>query len=249
MSKEKTSSSNGDFLYPLLTIHLFPYTFPKVRKEDTMTFTKWLALLLLPAVMLAFFPQPYHTADVRSREISFTSSLTGNYFGIYFFDSVEGWGISPFLTFRATVPRTNNLAFVAYGGGMLNREGFGVDGMDTESANISIFPNAGLGLQWEPWEKADFSLGLSAGFPSLISLTLMKGIRSRKLDREVVTLGLKSFAYVPSMLFVAIHPTERLHFTFGLSYLGYGGEVHAGIGYTFNLAKQEKGEGNETIEE
>lgn len=218
-----------------------------------MTFTRWLALLLLPAGLTAFAPQPYHTADVNAGELSFTPSVAGEYFkfAFGFLGAGEtGLGISPQISMRFTIPNSSSLSLVLYGGGMFNKEGFGVLEFEIESMDVSVIPNVELGLQWEPWEKEDFSLGLSAGFPSLISLTLMKGIRSRKLDREVVTLGIKSLLYFPSMLFATVHPTERFHLSVGASIIPWlCGEVHAGIGYTFNLAKQEKGEGNETIEE
>ena len=82
-------------------------------------------------------------------------------------------------------------------------------------------------------EKPSLAGQLSIEFPSLISLTLLAGINSRKSGREVVTIGLKSLAYYPSMAFINVHPTPNLHLSLGASMiLGLGGEVHAGVGYT-----------------
>lgn len=196
-------------------------------------------LSILPAAAFAFLPQYYETAEVTPGEGSLLVSAAPSAYGYGLFDYYTGQGADIELSFRQGVTKDSALAFFGYAGGLIGLNAPGIT--LTSNPDIGILPNGGFGAQVEFLEKPSLAGQLSVEFPSLVSLTLLAGISSRKANREVVTFGLKSFLYYPSMAFVTIHPTQKLHISLGATILPMvGGEVHAGIAYTF-LTKQGKG--------
>ncbi|MBD3285945.1 hypothetical protein GF359_05645 [candidate division WOR-3 bacterium] len=108
-----------------------------------------------------------------------------------------------------------------------------------DSTDVYGFPNGGLGMHIQVTDrKFPFAVQLSAEFPSLISLGLILGVKPRNLDREIISFGAKSLAYYPGSVYLNVHPSERIHLTVGASTVIFGGEVHAGIGYTFGRLKK-----------
>lgn len=188
-------------------------------------------LLLSVSQAMAFLPQFYETAEVTPGEASLTLSAAPEAYGYGFFDWYTGTGAQLELSGRYAFNEEYQLAIFGYAGGLIGLNGPGI--ILTENPDIGILPNGGIGFQGEFLEKPSLAGQLSVEFPSLISLTLLAGINSRKSGREVVTIGLKSIWYMPSMVFVTIHPTPRLHLLAGGSIVWMvGGEVHAGVGYT-----------------
>jgi len=188
-------------------------------------------LLLSVSQAMAFLPQFYETAEVTPGEGSLLASVAPETYGYGFFDWYTGTGAQLELSGRYAFNEEYQLAIFGYAGGLIGLNGPGI--ILTENPDIGILPNGGIGFQGEFMEKPSLAGQLSVEFPSLISLTLLAGINPRKSGREVVTIGLKSIWYMPSMVFVTIHPTPRLHLLAGGSIVWMlGGEVHAGVGYT-----------------
>lgn len=197
-------------------------------------------LLLLVSQLAAFLPQFYQTAEVTPGEASLTLSAAPEAYGYGLFDWYTGTGAQLELSGRYAFNEEYQLAIFGYAGGLIGLNGPGI--ILTKNPDIGILPNGGIGFQGEFLEKPSLAGQLSVEFPSLISLTLLAGINSRKSGREVVTIGLKSLAYYPSMAFINVHPTSNLHLSLGAAMIPWvGGEVHAGIGYTF-LKKPGMGE-------
>lgn len=194
---------------------------------------------ILPVAAFAFLPQYYETAEVTPGEGSLLVSAAPSAYGYGLFDWYTGQGADIELSFRQGITKDSALAFFGYAGGLIgtNSPGFTL----ISHPDIGIWPTGGFGAQVEFLEKPSLAGQLSVEFPSLVSLTLLAGINSRKANREVVTFGLKSlFLYYPGMAFVTIHPTQRLHISLGATILPMvGEEAHVGIAYTF-LTKQRK---------
>ena len=188
-------------------------------------------LLLSISQAMAFLPQFYETAEVTPGEGSLLASVAPETYGYGFFDWYTDTGVQLELSGRYAFNEEYQLAIFGYAGGLIGLNGPGI--ILTENPDIGILPNGGIGFQGEFMEKPSLAGQLSIEFPSLISLTLLAGINSRKSGREVVTIGLKSLAYYPSMAFINVHPTSNLHLSLGASMIPLlGDEVHAGVGYT-----------------
>lgn len=209
-----------------------------------MKHLRYLTFFLFTASAMALLPRSYQQAEILPRELNLTISTSAEVYSIGFFDSYdEGIGQNIQITGRWAAKSWESFALFGCIGGMVSK-GYGYSLADFEpvaSDSIGIFPNVGLGLHWEFVERPTFALQFTAEFPTILSLTLLSGINSRRLDREVVTIGIKSMVgldvYVPILpvgAFVNVHPTPRLHVMGGLTYLWMiGGEFHLGLGYTF----------------
>jgi hypothetical protein len=197
-----------------------------------MRLIKWMALLFIPTGLAAFATQPYYTAEIYPGEASLTCGAEVGYFEVSFFDWWSGWEVSPQLSFRISPPRSGRFAFFADGGAFIERAGWG-EMITLDSFDLAITPNGAIGVQYELSEELNYTAGVSAEYPYLMSLTIMKGFPRQELGPEIFTVGVKTLTFIPSMLFVNIHPSSRLHLHLGVSYIVFGGELHAGLGYTF----------------
>lgn len=193
---------------------------------------KLLALFIVPAGLRAFAPQPYYTAEINPGEVSLTCAAEVGCFDIGFFEFWSGLEVSPQLSFRYSPTGVGNGAFFIDGGGFFEWAGWG-DVRVPGTNDLTVTPNGAIGFQFEIIEKSNLTAAISAEYPYLISLILMQGFQSKNLGHETVTIGVKTFTFIPSMFFVNIHPTPRFHFNLGASYVVFGGEVHAGLAYTF----------------
>lgn len=209
-----------------------------------MKHLRYLIFLAFTSSVMGFFPRTYQQAEIFPGELNLTLSTSIEIYGYCFFDNcVQGYGQNLQLTGRWASKSWESFAFIGCIGSLFSK-GFGFRLWDFEpvdSTRIGFVPNIGLGLHWEFVERPTFAVQLSAEFPSLISVTFLSGINSRKLNREIVTIGLKTIPgpvdflpIIPAGLFVNVHPTPRLHVMGGVTYLYMtGGEIHLGLGYTF----------------
>jgi hypothetical protein len=198
------------------------------------------AFLFFATQIRAFLPQYYETAEVTPGKGSLLLSVAPSFYGYGFDDWTRGEGANVELSFRQGVTRDSALAFFGYAGGLVGTNPLG-GLIFIKNPDIGIWPEGGFGAQVEFLEDPSLALQLSAEFPSILSMTFLAGIKSRRADREVVTFGFKGSLLPGGMAFVTIRPTPDLHLTLGASDGFIGGEAHFGIAYTF-LSKPHKEE-------
>jgi len=205
-----------------------------------MKVVKWIVILLLPIGLIAFLPQTFQTAEVEGGSTSLTASTMGEYFNYGFMGwYVEGTGVRSQISCHYTFGKAAPLIVFGYAGMLVNQSDLGLFDWG-DDPKISFWPSGGIGVQAELVEKPSLALQFSAEFPTLLSLTFLAGINSRQINREIVTIGIKTtpgpvdfLPIIPSSVFITVHPTPRLHILAGGTALWMvGGEVHAGVGYT-----------------
>lgn len=207
-----------------------------------MKLKAFILILVLASAGSALIPQFYQTAEVMPGESSATVNLAPGYYELCFFQCNYATGSHLGFSSRHTFKCDTQLAFITHVGGFLGNE----EGMVTlsQEPEIGLSPYAAAGFQVEFLEKPSLASQLTAELPMILSLGLLLGINSRKLKREVVTIGVKSLFYLPGMAYVNIHPLPRLHISLGAIMIPMlGGELHAGVGYTFgqlNIDPQSK---------